>query len=278
MSLNLKFGVMQGRLSPMVKDRIQIFPKKNWKIEFQRAKNLGLKYIEWTLDYDTFSQNPILSKSGINEIKRLSKKYLIKIRSLTGDCFMQKPFWKISKNQKLINDFKKILNSCNKIGIKYVIIPLVDNGRLEDIKAEKKLIKILSNFKKYLKKKKIEILFESDLNPKKLKKFIQNFDKDLFGINYDLGNSASLGYNVDDEFRNYFEYIKNIHIKDRIYKGSTVRLGKGSANFHKFFRNLKKYKYNNMLIYQTARSNKNDDIGEIKKNILFIKKKIKENV
>ena len=33
-----------------------------------------------------------------------------------------------------------------------------------------------------------------------------------------------------------------------------------------------------MLIYQTARSNKNDDIGEIKKNILFIKKKIKENV
>ena len=269
---------MQGRLSPMVKDRIQIFPKKNWKIEFQRAKNLGLKYIEWTLDYDTFSQNPILSKSGINEIKRLSKKYLIKIRSLTGDCFMQKPFWKISKNQKLINDFKKILNSCDKSGIKYVIIPLVDNGRLEDIKAEKKLIKILSNFKKYLKKKKIEILFESDLNPRKLKKFIQNFDKDLFGINYDLGNSASLGYNVDDEFRNYFEYIKNIHIKDRIYKGSTVRLGKGSANFHKFFRNLKKYKYNNMLIYQTARSNKNDDIGEIKKNILFIKKKIKENV
>ena len=72
----------------------------------------------------------------------------------------------------------------------------------------------------------------------------------------------------------YFEFIKNIHIKDRILNGNTVRLGKGNANFNKFLKNLKKYKYNNMLIFQTARSNQNNDIEELKKNISFMRKKI----
>ncbi len=272
MSLENKFGIMQGRLSPVVKNRIQIFPVKNWKIEFKRAKKLGMHYIEWTLDYDTFNNNPLLKKSGIQQIKELSKKYSIKINSLTGDCFMQKPFWKTSKNKKLLNDFKKILNSCKKVGIKYIVVPLVDNGKIKDKKTEKNLINICEKLTKELKKKNIQILFESDFEPKKLKKFILNFDKQYYGINYDLGNSASLGYNIDDEFKNYSKYIKNIHIKDRVYNGSTVRLGSGDANFKKLFKNLKKYKYRNMLIFQTARSKINDDVGEMKKNLKFIKK------
>lgn len=272
MSLKIKFGIMQGRLSPVVKNRIQIFPVKNWKIEFQRAKKLGMRYIEWTLDYDTFNKNPLLKKRGIQKIKELSKKNSIKIKSLTGDCFMQKPFWKISKNKKLLNDFKKILNSCKKVGIKYIVVPLVDNGKIRDKKTEKNLINICKKLIKELKKKNVQILFESDFEPKRLKKFILNFDKQYFGINYDLGNSASLGYNIDDEFKNYSKYIKNIHIKDRVYNGNTVRLGNGDANFKKLFKNLKKYRYRNMLIFQTARSKIEDHVGEMKKNLKFIKK------
>ena len=45
MSLENKFGIMQGRLSPVIKNRIQIFPVKNWKIEFQRAKKLGMNLL-----------------------------------------------------------------------------------------------------------------------------------------------------------------------------------------------------------------------------------------
>ena len=185
---------------------------------------------------------------------------------------MQKPFWKTFKNKKLLNDLIKILNSCEKIGIKYIVVPLVDNGKIRDKKTEKNLINICKKLVKELKKKNIQILFESDFEPKKLKKFILNFDKRYYGINYDLGNSASLGYNIDDEFKNYSKYIKNIHIKDRVYNGNTVRLGNGDADFKKLFKNLKKYKYRNMLIFQTARSKVKDDVGEMKKNLKFIKK------
>ena len=271
MSLVKKIGIMQGRLSPIINKRIQSFPLMNWKKEFSILKKIGIKNIEWTLDYDSFEKNPVLSNIGIKEIKSLSKKHKIKINSLTGDCFMEKPFWKLKKNIDLIEDFKKVVNSCNQLKIKYIVIPLVDNGSLKNKKDEKKLKKILFNLIKFIKKNNVEILFESDYGPKKLGDFIKKFDKKLFGINYDTGNSASLGYNINDEFENYGKFIKNVHIKDRIFKGSTIKLGNGNVNFSDLFKNLKSISYKNFLILQTARSKSGNHVLEIKDNIKFLK-------
>ena len=68
----------------------------------------------------------------------------------------------------------------------------------------------------------------------------------------------------------YFKYVYNIHLKDRLYKGKTVRLGKGDFDFKRFFNYLKKINYSNNLILQTARSF--NDIKEMEININYIKK------
>ena len=270
--MNFKYGVMQGRLSKQIGNKIQAFPEKYWKSEFSKAKKLGLKYIEWTLDYKDLYKNPIFKKKGKSEIKRLSKKYSIFIKSLTGDCFMQKPFWKLNENTKLIEDLKKVLDAANEIGIELIVVPLVDNGSLSKKIEVQNLLKICKSLKKYLQKTKIKLVFESDFNPKKLQRFIKNFDKKYFGINYDVGNSAALNYNIDEEFNLYGNRIYNIHIKDRIKFGKTVRLGKGNANFSKLFENLKKMKYKKNIILQSARSKQNQHMKEININLNFLKK------
>ncbi len=266
-----KYGIMQGRLSKIDKGKIQSFPKRTWKNEFSKANKLGLKFIEWTLDYDDLDNNPIFSKKGQNKIKQLSKKYSIKINSLTGDCFMQKPFWKLNSNDKLIYDLIKIITSCKTLGIKFIVIPLVDNGSINTNKELNKFIKICKNISKYLLDTKIKLIFESDYPPKKLKNFMNKFDARYFGINYDVGNSASLNYDIDKEFNYYGKYICNIHIKDRLRNGKTIRLGMGNANFSKLFYNLKKIKYEGNLILQTARSENQQHMNEIKKNLNFLK-------
>ena len=58
---------------------------------------------------------------------------------------------------------------------------------------------VLNEIEHKLKDLDLRILFESDLNPKDLKKFIDQFNPEVFGINYDIGNSASLGYNHQEE-------------------------------------------------------------------------------
>ena len=137
---------------------------------------------------------------------------------------------------------------------------------IENENQEEILIKDLLRLSEKLKKKQ-KFLFEIDYSPKKILILLKKLNN-KFGINYDTGNSASLGYKLNDE-KIYFGKVHNIHIKDRIYKGNSVRLGKGNYNFKQFFKFLKKIKYNGNLILQTARSK--NHLNELKININFIK-------
>jgi L-ribulose-5-phosphate 3-epimerase len=103
---------------------------------------------------------------------------------------MQNPFWKKKNNQKLLNDLIEIIKSCRMLGIKFLVIPLVDNGSIVNKNDENNLIKSCKYVSKYLKKSNLKLIFESDFGPQKLKRFIEKFDKKYFGINYDVGNSA----------------------------------------------------------------------------------------
>ena len=68
-------GFIQGRLSPIVNDKIQAFPWDFWEEEFKIANSLGLKIMEWTLDYDNLYDNPLMTTSGQKRINELMIKY-----------------------------------------------------------------------------------------------------------------------------------------------------------------------------------------------------------
>ena len=91
---NERIGFMQGRLSALVDGKIQAFPWDEWREELPRAKALGIGRMEWTIDQDRLRENPLNTESGRGAIARLARGNAIEIASLTGDCFMQAPFWK----------------------------------------------------------------------------------------------------------------------------------------------------------------------------------------
>ena len=270
--MNCNIGFMQGRLSPIQGKKIQSFPWKNWKKEFQIGRKLNFKILEWTLDFKKLYSNPLMTEVGQKEIKSLCLKYNFKILSLTGDCFMQKPFWKINlaKRIKLQNDFLNIVNQSGKIGIKFIVLPLVDKGKIESQKQEIILINFLRKIYSVLGTNKIKILFETNFKPKKYIKFIKNFNRKFFGINYDTGNSASYGFNPNEEISLYGKYIDNVHIKDRVFNGKTVPLGEGNADFLSIFKKLKQIKYKGNFILQGARSKNNQHALVVKEYRNFI--------
>ena len=274
----MKIGFMQGRLSPIENNLIQSFPSKNWQNEICLASKNSLDTLNGQLIIRIYTKS-ILNPDGLEEVKKLKRKYNICIPSLTGDCFMQKPFWKESKSfkKKLQDDFINILYGCKKVSISIVLIPLVDNGSIENAEQEEILFEFLSSKKDLIEELSLKVCFESDFSPKRLKKFISAYDKNIFGINYDTGNSAAMGYSPIEEFQSYGERIINIHVKDRPYKGSTVPLGKGDVNFDLIFELIKKYNYNGNLILQTARSKNNDHLGVLLKYYSFVQKFIKKH-
>ena len=106
---------MQGRLVAPEEKKIQSFPWKNWRKEFQIANKIGLSLIEWTIDRNKFFLNPINLKKGRDEINYLKKKYNIKIDYLE---------LRNTKNLQLTNRIKNA-----KIFVAYYInkVRLIDN-------------------------------------------------------------------------------------------------------------------------------------------------------
>ena len=73
-------------------------------------------------------------------------------------------------------------------------------------------------------------MFESDLRLPRWPQFIDAFPARSFGINYDIGNSAALGYDSAEEISAYAPRILHVHVKDRVRGGTTVPLGTGNAD------------------------------------------------
>ena len=262
---------MQGRLSPVINGKIQEFPWDSWQQEFDVASSLGFEIMEWTLDQDRLYENPLMTKKGQLDIIKLCDTYGISIPSLTGDCFMQAPFWKLSGAEKIDRqkDLISILKGCKKIGINQIVIPLVDGGRIDNSEQELALLEFLFDIEQDIYNMGMQIVFESDFDPEKLKLFIGQFSPHTFGINYDIGNSASLGFDSDEELEAYGERISDIHIKDRVLNGGPVKLGEGNADFDKFFNKLKSFDYQGPFIMQAYRDEEGVEI--FKKQLHWIK-------
>ena len=259
----LNIGFMQGRLSPMVGGRIQAFPWQHWRQEFLIAAEASFRLMEWTLDDDRFEENPFLTAQGQVEIQELSSRGAVGVPSVTGDCFMQAPFWKAKRDERerLEEKFLAVATACHVLGTTIIVIPLVDNGRLENSAHEEALVGFLCDQIDRLKASGLRIAFESDFAPTELARLIDRFDPAVFGVNYDIGNSAALGYDPSAEFASYGNRIVNVHVKDRTLKGGTVPLGTGNADIPRVLSLLADLQYRGNLILQTARAKPGDDLA-----------------
>jgi L-ribulose-5-phosphate 3-epimerase len=243
--------------------RIQAFPWSSWKNEFAIASAQGFRAMEWTLDYAQVRRNPLLTVTGRAEIREISRRWELRIPSLTGDCFMQAPFWKAVGSERAVlkNEFLAVAEACSAIGISIIVVPLVDHGRLDDDEQQDEFVSFMAAQTNFLRQKRLKIAVESDLPPRELARLFDRLDPGIFGINYDIGNSAALGYDPIEEISVYGNRIINIHVKDRTLGGTTVPLGMGHADFKVVFAQLARVGYRGNYMLQTARAADGDHLG-----------------
>ena len=263
MSAARRIGFMQGRLSPQIDGMIQAFPWERWEGEFRDAEALGFHLMEWTLDQARIDENPLMTAVGRQHILALSERHRLAVASITGDCFMQAPFWKAygKARDELLATAAAVIRNGADVGAHIVVVPLVDNGGIDTVEDENALREGTLALTHVLAATGSRIAFESDFEPHRLARFIDTFPMDLFGINYDIGNSASLGWDPVVEIGLLADRIINVHVKDRLLGGTTVPLGEGAAAFDTVFRKLKDVGYAGRYILQTARATDGDHLG-----------------
>lgn len=261
--MQTEIGIMQGRLLPRVKNKYQAFPD-NWQSEFKLAEDFGFKYVEFIFE----------SKLEVEEIRNIYSESLIRIKSICADYFMDYPIFKGNKAEISKQEYILITLICDarKLNIEHITIPCVDNSSLKTKEDIDVLIKILKNCLCFALLGNVCINLETDLLPYDILKLIENINHPNIKINYDMGNSASLGYDPDEEFSLYGDKIGVVHIKDRLFNGSSVKLGTGNVDFKKVFDNLKKINFSGPLVMQAYREeNYLDDLETLVEQFQFIK-------
>jgi L-ribulose-5-phosphate 3-epimerase len=257
-----RIGFMQGRLSEPVDGKIQCFPWRDWRSEFSLASTHRWRLMEWTLDDERVFENPLMTREGRKEIVALQEEHEVEIPSLTGDFFMQVPFFKAERTARvqLLDTLDRVLESCAALGVHHIVLPLVDNGGLTTPKEREILMTHMDDRVEALRSTGMKILFESDFPPEHLAQLINGLDQAAFGVNYDIGNSAGCGFDFVEEFERYGPRIDNVHVKDRLKGKSTVPLGTGDADLAGCIKALAAANYTGNYILQTARAADGADV------------------
>jgi len=264
----LSIGIMQGRLSPPVDGQIQAFPSEHWREEFILAREAGLKCIEWIYDRTQGRLNPLESENGIKEIQKCTEQTGVRVSSVCADYYMDELLVKEdgTENGRMISNLQWLIYQSNKLDVNHIVLPFVDGSSLNSkthIKTASKIIRFLIP---HAVNCDIELHLESDLSPKLLSGLLEEIDHPFVKVNFDIGNSAALGYDPIEELRALSPYLGGVHVKDRLLGGESVPLGTGNANFKTCFRLLKKYDYHGCLILQAARGNVGQEFSLAKKN------------
>ena len=256
----MKYGIMQGRLLPKFKGLYQSHPIENWGKEFEIASNLNLESIEFIFDYHLYSFNPIFSAPEL--VYDYSSKSGVKVKSICADYFMSAPIqYGTNKELNIYGSIlEKLINNLNSLGGNNIVIPFVDNSSLKKNPQKITAAKFLNEFKNICSKKSVSIAIESDFTPKEFLNFFELIDNNYITINYDSGNSASLGYCFEEEMKCYGNIISNIHIKDRVLGGGPVELGNGNAKLKSLKNFIQSKNYKGLVIFQAYRDNEGVEI------------------
>jgi L-ribulose-5-phosphate 3-epimerase len=256
-----RIGVMQGRLLPKYQGRYQAHPVGCWLDEFPVAASLGVGLIEFIIDQEKILANPLMSEEGIIQLRAVIEETDVAVASVCADCFMAAPLHSRDKmvvDQSIANLRHLILNAA-KLGIRDIVIPCVDQSSLKSADDTARFVAALESVTGLAETSRVNLSLETDLNPEMFWRLLERFDSPSITVNYDIGNSASLGYKPREELSAYGTRITDVHIKDRKKGGGSVILGTGDADFDAFFDALSFLDYTGPFIMQAYR----DDEGVV---------------
>ena len=267
---------MQGRLLPKYQGRYQAHPVNYWQNEFETAKEIGLDCIEFILDYNDAELNPLLKPDGVQEILRVIDNTDVSVNTICADYLMEAPLHAqdetvAAKSQEILIS---LLKNSSQVGVTDIVIPCVDKSSLSNKEAVDRFANRIHTILPDAERLKISLALETDLAPQPFADLLKKLDSNLITVNYDIGNSAALGYNPVEELNAYGNRISDIHIKDRVLGGGSVVLGNGNADFESFFKKLKEINYKGPFIMQAYRDDEGVEI--FKKQLSWVTPYLKE--
>jgi L-ribulose-5-phosphate 3-epimerase len=266
-------AIMQGRLSPPVNGQLQAFPSATWHGEFALAADAGLDAIEWIF---ASREDPLLSALGAGQVRELMSATGVRLLSICADYFMDAPLLRADRSAltERANVLRALLAASRELGVRHIVLPFVDQSAIRD-RTDVELVKeALGSVSADAIEFGVELHLETSLGPQEFAALLAPLPA-VVRANYDSGNSASLGYDVLEEFDSYGHRIGSVHVKDRRRGGGSVPLGTGDVNFGGLFDALVRVDYDGLFTLQTARGPTGDEVVLARQSREFVVQRLR---
>jgi L-ribulose-5-phosphate 3-epimerase len=246
---------MQGRMVPPEPGRFQSFPRSRWRDEFALAELAGLETIEWIYDAYGEDMNPVATSDGVRALRGLSEKHGISIESVCADWFMDYPLIGIDQAASNLRwqRLAWLLTQAASLGVNRIVIPFVDASAIRGERDFHAVVEGIHTLQDLITQTNVELHLETSLPPADFASLLAQLPHQGVKVNYDSGNSASLGYRPEEEFGAYGKRVGSVHLKDRRLGAGTVPLGEGNTDFDALFASLLRVGYRGDFILQAAR-------------------------
>lgn len=259
----LEIGIMQGRLTPSLGRGVQFFPRNDgeWENEFSVAAKIGITHIEWVWDTP---QNPLMDAEFRAKVRARISETGVPVKGVDLQFLTKTDFAEISDTV-----LQTICEAMADIRGAAIEPPLLEGSTLLDLKIRQARVARLARFSEIAKGYGLSLHLETDLSPAEYGKLLIEMPE--ISVVYDSGNSASIGYDVTEEWNTYAPRISNVQIKDRPLGGGTVPLGNGATDFRTLFKKMKETGYTGLVTLQAARGEDGHEEETIRNYREFVK-------
>ena len=241
------FGICQGRLSSSTNGELQCFPQ-DWLFEFDIAHNIGFNFIELLVERTFNPQNPVWTTRGRQQIIQASISSSLQLYSICFDYVIDHCLL----DPHILSQTKEFLDICNELGVKVVVLPLLEESSLSG-KSASAYSSILSELSVYCKSYSFNICIESLLPAMDLYCFLDSLSvSNVFAV-FDTGNRAPISSSLVEEVEILSNYIGHVHIKDKNSQFQNVVLGTGLVDFSSVLSSILKTGYKGAFAFETTR-------------------------
>ena len=145
---------------------------------------------------------------------------------------------------------------------------------LEDRFGRQSLVALLHDIAPDAEKQGVELHLETDFPPAIFASLLSAVNRPGIRCNFDIGNSASLGFDTREELTALGPWLGSVHVKDRKLGGKTVPLGTGNADLPTAFSLIRAAGFERWYILQAARGVDGDEVSWSASNREFVEQQL----
>jgi len=237
------------------------------------ARQAGIDGLELIYEGAEQKDNPLAIHDGEPLLQEITSHYGVVAISVCADRLLESPVVAsdLADRAILANELCDALPRWSAGGIERVVLPFVDANRIRGPNGQDAVAAWMGSVLPAAEAAGIELHLEADLDPNSMRALLNRLDHPLIRVNYDTGNSASLGYDTYDELEAYGSRIGSIHIKDRVRNGGSVPLGEGDADIELALRGLHDLGFEGDLVLQVVRAPDGREVNWARRNAAYVR-------